>query len=172
MDRGTIMNFYEMLQLLESQMTDINQVASQLQFLPTNKQKLVYQYVDSDENMPAMTYTVAKQETLLHTPLDNSQKQVKVNDIIMSGPSRENYSVDAAKFPKLYVGQIGGPIHPEQTPRNVAVYNGEPIKFTPSWGGSMDLYPGDYLVKEDEGKYYRIAKKEYEMTYNPPGKIG
>lgn len=36
----------------------------------------------------------------------------------------------------------------------------------------MVLKPGDYLVKEDEGKYYRIAKKEYEMTYNPPGKIG
>lgn len=165
--------FYEMLQILENQTTDINQVASQLQFLPTTKKKLIYQYVDSDENMPPMTYTIAKQEKLLKTPLDNSEKQVKINDIIISGPSRENYSVDSTKFPKLYSGQIGGPIYPEQSPRNVARYNGkENIQFSPSWGGTMILEPGDYLVKEAEGKYYRIAKKEYEMTYNPPGKIG
>lgn len=164
--------FYEMLEILENQTMDIDQIASQLQFLPTTKKKLIYQYVESEDNMPAMTYTVAKQEKLLQTPLDNSQKQVKVNDIIMSGPSRENYSVDAAKFPKLYTGQIGGPIYPEQTPRNVAYYNGkETIQFSPSWGGTMTLEPGDYLVKEAEGKYYRIAKKEYEMTYNRPGKI-
>lgn len=165
-----MISFYKMLEILENQNADINQIANQLKFLPTTKKKLVYQYVDSEENMPPMTYTVAKQERLLHTPLDNSQKQVKVNDIIMSGPSKENYSIDYAKFPKLYVGQIGSPIHPEQNPRNVALYNGEPIQFSPSWGGTMDLNPGDYLVKEAEGKYYRIAKKEYEMTYNPPGK--
>jgi hypothetical protein len=152
---------------------DINQIAAQLQFQPTTKKKLVYQYVDSDQNMPPMTYTVAKEPKMLQTPLDNSEKMVTVNDIIMSGPSRENYSVDSAKFPKLYVGNIGGPIHPEQSPRNVALYTGNvPIIFTPSWGGTMDLNPGDYLVKEAEGKYYRIAKKEYEMTYNPIGKIG
>lgn len=165
--------FNEWLKIKLSEQTDINQIASQLRFLPTTKKKLTYQYVDSDQNMPAMTYTVAKTDRLLKTPLDNSEKQVKTNDIIVSGPSRENYSVDAAKFPKLYAGQIGGPIHPEQTPRNVAYYDGkETIQFSPSWGGTMTLEPGDYLVKEAEGKYYRIAKKEYEMTYNQPGRIG
>jgi hypothetical protein len=34
----------------------------------------------------------------------------------------------------------------------------------------MVLKPGDFLVKEDEGKYYRIAAFEYNQTYNPPGK--
>lgn len=159
--------------LISEEQMDINQVASQLQFMPTTKKKLVYNYVDSDSNMPPMTYTVAKEQKMLKTPLDGSQKLVKVNDVIMSGPSRENYSVDAAKFPKLYAGNVGGPIHPDQTPRSVALYQGrESITFSPSWGGSMILEPGDYLVKEAEGKYYRIAKKEYEMTYNPPGKVG
>ena len=159
--------------LISEEQMDINQVASQLQFMPTTKKKLVYNYVDSDSNMPPMTYTIAKEQKMLKTPLDASEKLVKVNDVIVSGPSRENYSIDSTKFSKLYVGQIGGPIHPEQSPRNVAFYNGKvPVTFSPSWGGSMVLEPGDYLVKEGEGKYYRIARKEYEMTYNPPGKMG
>ena len=34
----------------------------------------------------------------------------------------------------------------------------------------MILKPGDYIVKEtDSSGYYRIAKKEYEETYNIPG---
>jgi hypothetical protein len=52
----------------------------------------------------------------------------------------------------------------------VAEYTGkEPVTFKASWGEDMILKPGDYLVKEGEGAYYRIAKKEYEQTYNPPG---
>ena len=91
----------------------------------------------------------------------------------MSGPNREQYVIKSAKFPKLYQGQIGGPIHSEQSPRNVAVYNGkEQVNFAAPWGENMVLKPGDYLVKEAEGKYYRVAKQEYEQTYNPPGKVG
>jgi hypothetical protein len=102
-----------------------------------------------------------------------TQNVAEPNDIILSGPSGEKYSIKAAKFPKLYFGNIGGPIHPEQSPRNVAVYGGNiPVNFVAPWGENIVLKPGDYLVKEDEGKYYRIAKKEYEMTYNPPGKVG
>jgi hypothetical protein len=31
----------------------------------------------------------------------------------------------------------------------------------------MIAEPGDYLVKEGEGKYYRIEKEVFDMTYNP-----
>lgn len=166
--------FYEMLQILEN--VDINQIASQLQFLPTTKKKLTYQLSQDINNMPPMSYLVAPQQTSITTITSDgkeTQNVAELNDIIISGPSREQYVIKANKFPKLYVGQIGGPIHPEQSPRNVAVYNGkETVNFIAPWGESMVLKPGDYLVKEAEGKYYRIAKKEYEMTYNPPGKIG
>lgn len=160
----------------QGQPTDINQIASQLQFQPTSKKKLTYQYAVSTENMPAMSYTVAQQQMpVVTTTADGKETQntAEPNDIIMSGPSREQYVIKSAKFPKLYQGQIGGPVHPEQGPRNVAVYGGNaPITFTASWGESMVLKPGDYLVKEAEGKFYRIAKQEYEQTYNPPGKVG
>lgn len=160
----------------QAQYLDINQVASQLQFQPTSKKKLDYQYAASTDNMPAMSYTVAQQQMpVVTTTADGKETQntAEPNDIIMSGPSREQYVIKSAKFPKLYQGQIGGPVHPEQGPRNVAVYGGNaPVTFTASWGESMVLKPGDYLVKEAEGKFYRIAKQEYEQTYNPPGKVG
>lgn len=155
---------------------DINQIASQMQFQPTSKKKLIYQPAQDLNNMPALSYIVAQQKMPVVTFTSDGKETQNVaepNDIIISGPSQEKYVIKAAKFPKLYVGQLGGPIHPEQGPRNVAVYSGNvPVSFTASWGENMVLKPGDYLVKEDEGKYYRIAKKEYEMTYNPPGKVG
>jgi hypothetical protein len=160
----------------QMQQVDINQIASQMQFQPTSKKKLTYQYAQDYNNMSPMSYTVAQQQTPIVTITADGKETQNVaepNDLILSGPSGEKYVVKAAKFPKLYVGQIGGPIHPEQGPRNVAVYNGsDPVNFIAPWGESMVLKPGDYLVKEAEGKFYRIAKKEYEATYNQPGKVG
>ncbi len=170
------LNFKEWLGLENSQVVDINQIANQMQFLPTSKKKLMYQFAQDVNNMQPMTYAVSQQQMPVVTMTSDgkeTQNTAEPNDIIMSGPSGEKYVIKAAKFPKLYVGQMGGPVHPEQSPRNVAVYTGQtPVNFTAPWGESMVLKPGDYLVKEAEGKYYRIAKKEYEMTYNPPGKIG
>jgi archaellum component FlaG (FlaF/FlaG flagellin family) len=158
------------------QAADINQIASQMQFQPTSKKKLIYNYTQDINNMPAMSYTVAQQKMPVVTMTSDGKETQNVaeqNDVIISGPSREQYVIKSAKFPKLYVGQIGGPVHPEQSPRNVAIYNGNAVvNFVAPWGENMVLKPGDYLVKEDEGKYYRIAKQEYEMTYNTPGKIG
>lgn len=154
--------------------SDIEQIASQLTFLPTTKRKLVYQFVDSIEDMPAMSYSIATaQQPITTTTNDGKETQntAEPNDIVISGPSREMYVLKPAKFSKNYQGKIGGPVYPEQNLRYVALYTGSmPINFLAPWGESMVLKPGDYLVKEAEGKYYRIAKKEYEDTYNPPGK--
>lgn len=49
-----------------------------------------------------------------------------------------------------------------------AKYTGqEEIIFTAPWGEKMTLKPGDYIIKEDENKYYRIARKMFELTYEP-----
>ena len=166
--------FVEWVVLRET--VDIEAVASSLEFKPTSKKKLIYNFVQSDKNMPAMTYTVAQeQKPVVTVTADGKETQnvADVNDIIMSGPSRENYVIKAAKFPKLYVGKIGEAVHPEQSPRMVAVYTGpDTVMFKASFGADMVLKPNDYLVQEGPGKYYRIAKQEYEQTYNPPGKIG
>lgn len=162
--------------LIENNVADINQIATGLNFLPTSKKKLVYNFVEYGPEMPAMSYAVASERTPIVTMTSDGKETQNVaeqSDIIISGPSREKYAIKAAKFQKLYVGQIGGPVHPEQSPRNVAHYTGDQtVNFMAPWGESMVLKPGDYLVREEDGKYYRIAKKEYEMTYNQPGKVG
>ena len=155
---------------------DINQVVSQLEFLPTRKQAKQYRFVKDGApgSMPAMSYTVAAAETPVVTITSDGKETQNVaqpNDIIMSGPSKENYVVKGAKFPKRYQGEIGQTVVPEQGPRMVAAYTGKDmVNFQAPWGESMVLKPGDYLVKDGDQGYYRIAKVEYEQTYNPPGK--
>ena len=107
-----------------------------------------------------VTYTADGKET---------QKAAKAGDVMMSGPSKENYAIDAAKFPKLYQEAGNGVVIPEQSPRLVTAYNGPAVSFTAPWGQTMILKSGDYLVKDGDSGYYRIAKQEYEATYNPPG---
>lgn len=167
--------YIDILSEADGQPADINQIASQLTFLPTTKQAKKYQFIKDGVpgQMPPMTYTVSNQEQPVVTITSDgkeTQNVAAVNDIIMSGPSKENYVVKAAKFPKLYQGNVGGVVIPEQGPRMVALYNGkESVTFTAPWGESMVLKPGDFLVKDGDAGYYRIAKAEYMQTYNMPG---
>ena len=169
-------SFRKYIDIVNEQSVDINQVASQLEFLPTKKQAKQYEFVNNGKpgSMPAMTYTVSDKEQPVITYTSDGKETQNVaaqGDIIMSGPSKENYVVKAAKFPKLYQGELGQTVVPEQSPRMVAVYTGkEPISFVAPWGESMVLKPSDYLVKDGDQGYYRIAKVEYEQTYNQPGK--
>jgi hypothetical protein len=151
---------------------DINQTASTLQFKPVTKQKLVYKYVENGKpgSMSPMTYTKSTvQQPVVTTTTDGKETQntAEVGDIIMSGATGENYVVKAAKLPKLYTGNVGSDIYPEQSPRQVALYSGEPVTFKAPWGEDMVIKPGDYLVKDPANTgYYRIAKVEFEKTYN------
>lgn len=160
----------------ESAPVDITQIAAGLEFLPTRKQAKKYKFVANGEpgKMPAMSYTQSQaQQPVITVTADGKETQnvAEPGDIIMSGPSRENYVVKAAKFPKLYQGEVGGVVTPEQGPRMVARYMGrDTVQFTAPWGESMVLKPGDYLVRDGDAGYYRIAQAEYEQTYNPPGK--
>jgi hypothetical protein len=168
--------FRKYIDIINEQSVDINQVASQLDFLPTKKQAKQYKFLKAGEprKMPPMTYTVAASEMPVVTYTSDGKETQNVaaqGDIIMSGPSKENYVIKAAKFPKLYQGEMGQTVVPEQSPRMVAVYTGkEPISFVAPWGENMVLKPNDYLVKDGDQGYYRIAKVEYEQTYNQPGK--
>lgn len=161
---------------------DIDQVAGQLRFLPTHKKDLTYnpveQPIDQEniDQMPALSFGKSSQQFMLQTYTADgleTQKAVAVGDVIISGPSKEKYNIGGeAKLIKNYPVDAGnGRRKPDvKAVRMVAKYSGtEPVTFVASWGEQMVLKPGDYLVREDEGKYYRIAKHEYEQTYNPPG---
>ena len=118
--------------------------------------------------MPYMSWAVAPIQMQVVTYTQDgkeTQNTAAPNDIVMSGPTGERYVIRAAKFPKLYTRQ-GDTVTPDQTPKQVAVYTlPQTIVFKAPWGEDMILKPGDYVVRDGDG-YYRIAKKEFELTYN------
>ena len=146
-----------------------------LEFKETTKQAKKYEYAKSSQNMPAMSYTVVQQQQPVVTVTSDgkeTQNTAEPNDIIMSGPSREQYVVKPEKFigeRGLYTGKVGGTVTPEQSPRIVARVENitQDITFKAPWGEDMILKRGDYLVKDGDQGYYRIAQKEYDETYNP-----
>lgn len=165
-----------MIRISAREDSEINEIVKGLKFLPTSKKALKYSFVaNADfEKLPALSYTEVKKEQPVETRTSDgveTKNIAKVGDYVFCGPSRELYVLTESKVKKMYEGKIGDVLTPEQSPRQVAIYNGEETSFTAPWGESMILKPDDYLVKEqDNSGYYRIAKKEYEATYNTPGK--
>jgi len=153
--------------------SDIEKIAADLNFTPVTKKNLQYQYVENGQlgSMPALSYMqnqVLQPVTTYTSDGFETTRMAQPGDIIMSGPSRENYVIDAAKFSKLYIGTVGQTVTPEQSPRLVAQYNGTTaVNFIASWGEAMAIKPGDFLVN-DNNSYYRIANAEFQQTYNMP----
>ena len=169
------MNWYKIAQ---SQDETFKSVVSSMEFLPTRKKALRYHFYNIVDgiisDMPSLSYGVNNKDSLsVDTETSDGKETTNTamkEDIVMSGPSSEKYVVKKSKFHKMYTGEIGEDVEVEQSPRMVAEYTGdEELQFTASWGENMILKPGDYIVKEtDSSGYYRIAKKEYEETYNIP----
>jgi hypothetical protein len=157
---------------LKEDVSTLDELLPTLQWKQVTKQPKKYSFVQSTEDMPAMSYGIAdKQQPVVTYTADGKETQntAEQNDVIMSGPSKEQYVIKAAKFPKLYIGKIGDTVIPEQSPRTVARAENikQPITFKAPWGEDMILKDGDYLVKDGDQGYYRIAKHEFEQTYNP-----
>lgn len=160
-------------------MKDFNQFVSEdlsggtmggLRFHTTRKRRLAYSFSPDSDAMPPLSYTVARVPMEVETILPDGKEtknRAGVGDIVVCGISRERYVVRKEKFPSLYSGSIGGKVTVIPHPREVARYTGrETIRFKAPWGEEMVLKTGDYVVK-DGGGHYRIAKSEFEWTYEP-----
>lgn len=153
---------------------DIEATASRLEFLPTRKKPLVYRHWDGHaDEMPPMSYKVLRDSGVSETFVGGekeTQRSHTADDIMVCGPEGECYTMNPKKFAKNYDGEVGGDVVVEQSPRMVARYDGvDAVRFTAPWGEEMLLNPGDYLVKEGEGQYYRIEGGVFRKTYGEPG---
>lgn len=146
-----------------------------LNYSKTSKKELDYSFSDSADKMSPMSYAVAKEPMEIETILPDGKEtknKAEPGDIIISGVSGEKYVVKAKKFGSLYSGKIGEKIKVAPNPREVAKFTGkDEITFKAPWGENMVAKPGDYIVKDVQSDgsvgYYRIAKSEFEKTYNP-----
>lgn len=168
---------------IQEQEADIYHIVQDMVFQDTTKKPICYtKHSDIEEpehldSMPQYTYAVNlipnfKVETTVSSGKETTNI-ANVNDIIMCGPSKEKYVLTKEKFDSFYLPIESGPpgtVIPDQSVRKVAHYEGtQNVTFVAPWGEETVLYPGDYLVKTGNNDFYRIAKEEYELTYNPPG---
>ena len=150
-----------------------NTMVATLTFQPVTKKLIEYQPAESLDTMKPLTYI--KYTSDVARPLEtivNVEKEVtniiNKGDIVICGPNNEKYVITGSKFPQLYTIQNDNIIQ-EQTPKQVAQYKGDTeLYFAPSWSADerMVLKTNDYLVKEAEGKYYRIESSIFEKIYN------
>lgn len=148
-------------------------------YQPTTKRPEVYEpqgkvssASDLDSMKPRSFAQVEGDGISVRTVTQDGLETVNVanrGDVIMSGPSGEKYVVKGSKFERLYSRRSDGTVIPEQTPRMVARYDGPETTIKAPWGEDMVVKPGDYIVREGDGQFYRIAQKEYLATYNEPG---
>lgn len=157
------------MKLFKQFILENTEVLSSLEYHTTSKKQLEYSFSVSTEKLTPMSYTVAKEPTEVETILPDGKEtknKAEPGDIIMSGPSGERYVIKAKKFGSLYSGKIGEKIKVAPNPRQVARYSGkDTISFKAPWGEDMVLKPGDYVVKDGDSGFYRIAKAEFEKTY-------
>lgn len=162
----------EKLSKRDKDLVDIDEIAAELKFKPVKKRKLKYEMSNSNDSadLKPLQYVESDKEQEIETITGDGKETTntaKKGDYIFAGPSRELYVLKPVKVRKMYTGEIGGTLVPEQTPRQVAEYNGPTVEFMAPWDESMIMKKGDYLVKEsDNSGFYRIAKKEFEETYD------
>jgi hypothetical protein len=157
-------------------MTNTDTILADLKFKPTRKKQLSYRFWDLRirpfVDMPRMSYAVNRVEGLrIETIIGGRTETVNIarkDDFIVCGPLGEKYVIKAEKFPRLYIGNVGGIVKPEQSDRLVAKYDGkQDITFNAPWGEKMLAKPGDWIVKDGQG-YYRIARVAFDATYEIP----
>jgi hypothetical protein len=148
---------------------DVEKLAENLKFKKYKKKKLEYEFVNFDDLEP-LTYSKSEKERKIETITSDGKETTNTaskEDFIFCGPTGEKYVLKQPKVKKMYTGKIKETLTPEQSPRLVAKYNDKEAMFKASWGENTIIKPGDYLLKEQDGSgYYRVAKKEFELTYD------
>jgi hypothetical protein len=174
----------QIINLVEnSNSAEFSTIVKTLHFLPTSKKAIGYEYFARPlvpsllDQMPHLSYGFCEEPMTVVTHTSDGKEttnQARAGDSVISGSSGEKYVVRAEKLLKQYQGHLGETLVPDQTPRMVASYGPDLPSTTlvASWGDTMPVHPGDYVVQDGPNNYYRIAKKEYLETYNPPGVVG
>lgn len=176
--------YLDILKETEKQMLDWrNMISQETKWFNTTKQDLTYKPHGSPVNaetvhdMGPFTYAEVDEPFVLQTVTSRGHETtqpVEKGMIIMSGPSGEKYYNKADKFLKNYPVDKGNGARGPDTKdlRTVTQYNGPAGTFAVSYGGTADIYPGDWLVKDttppsdpNRAPFYGVADHEFRRTY-------
>lgn len=138
-------------------------------------QKRPIKYKLSDQTLP-FTFNIVEKKTTIVTVIDGEKETeniARAGDVIITGGAGEQYVMSFKKFLDLYNvnNSVAVPRPIERIAAKVTLTDfkqlmlGDQISFTAPWGEAMILKPGDYLVMEGKGKYYRVETKAFQRTY-------
>lgn len=142
-----------------------------LEYFGAFKKALQYKYRTAVSGACKMTWSVATKVRNIATMLDGKETVNKANpgDFVMCGPRGEKYVVRMEKMGQMYERSRDDPlvvlVKAEDKPRMVARYIGASGEFMSPWGELMKIKSGDYVVREDKNKYYRIERSVFMETY-------
>lgn len=121
-------------------------------------------YIHSGEPTKVVTYVNGEKET---------ENSCNPGDFVITGSKGEKYVIAPHKLPNNY-NLIDNLLVTRQQPRTVVKVSAQVLKslklpkqitFTASWGEQVILQAGDYIVKEDKDKFYRIEGTIFKQTY-------
>lgn len=157
--------------------TVFDEFVKKLEFKTALKKVIKYQRVSSIDDTTKKSFYIHTGEVTEVVTSINKQVETKntcnPGDFVITGPKGEKYVIPPHKLPNNY-NLLNNVLVTRQQPRLVVEVTKElldahnlpeHIEFTASWGEQMILKAGDYLVKEDEGKYYRIERSTFKQTY-------
>jgi hypothetical protein len=146
-----------------------------LRYVKSFKKALQYKYKASANNNNSvdcrMTWSIATRPLNITTMLDGKETSNKANhgDFVLCGPRGERYVVRMEKIGQLYERSKEDPsvliVKRGDKPRMVAEYTGVDGVFKASWGEMMKLNTGDFVVREDKNKFYRVERSVFHETY-------
>jgi PGDYG protein len=149
------------------------QLVTKLTFRTATKVVRRYARVPTRQALTPNTYYIhAAQEGLkVDTMLDGKLETTNVcerGDVIICGPKGEQYVVRCNKVPDLF-DLASGVLVSRAVQKQVAHVPKrllkQPLHFTTSWGEKMLVEPGDYLVRDAPGAYYRIERSAFVRAY-------
>lgn len=151
------------------------ELVSKLTFVPTTKQILEYTRHEGEiGEMPLLSYAYNSSPNLkIVTYTSNgreTENTAQIGDVVISGVFGELYVLAGNDFRRLYQNfSQDGIVIPNQCVCRAAQVPvsvlAEPLTFTASWGETMVLASGDFLVVEPSGDVCRVALEEFLETY-------
>ena len=146
-------------------------------FVTATKKIIKYNRVNSHTDESKSTFYIHSGEPIeIITYIDGVKETTNTcqpGDYVITEHKGEKYVVVGKKLPALY-NLIEEVLITRLQPRKVAKITKhllkklalkDPIEFTASWGEATSLSTGDFLVKEGNGKYYKINGDVFKNTY-------
>lgn len=134
--------------------------------------KYKFMSVENYEDLKPKSYTILTKSTLVITKINGkieTKQKLDKGDVVISGVKGEKYGLQLDKFLNTY--ELGDATNKKvertgfQIPSNLKNKKNV-VEIVPSWGGTMKMNKGDYILLENDASgFYGVEKNAFQKTY-------